>query len=167
MTWTLLPECWSSILEVWRVHSSPLTAPASSLSMPVSVLVYVLKCEMSGAENVQEELTFLSSPFLRNKERGRESRPAQNSYFFLPWAGHHCHEIPLCIPSSVSIVAHCDRHCSVYVPAKKIVSIGQIKMCLSGKDKKLTKNFVLICLTHIWSSRSVMGNVIYFFHIIL
>lgn len=73
--------------------------------------VCVLKYQISVAMGTQQQLIFcFHHPFRRNKERGRESSSAQNGHLFLSRACHHCHKIPLCLPSSVSSATLCSRY---------------------------------------------------------
>lgn len=98
-----------SVAGVLKLYFRDLENPLFPIDSTSQLLEHARKwvwkcvCEMTCQMSIQQKLIFLSSPFFRNKERGRESSSAQNGHLFLPWACHHCHEISLCIPSSVSI----------------------------------------------------------------
>lgn len=142
-TWTRWPECWSSTSDRWRALSSPSRARASCWS----TLVRLLLSEGHGsAEESLQRVRFIICFFfllfhpLRDKERGRESGTVQSCHLLLPWAHRHCHAIPLCFSSPVSVPI--GRHKAGY--ELELESFADSPGFILGNGKKHNKLVVVL-----------------------
>lgn len=94
----------------FRSLESPLVPMESTAQLLEHARTFVSctsKDHGSAEENLQRAC-FISSFYLsfhplRDKKRGRESGTAESGHLLLPRAHRHCHEIPLCFSSPVSV----------------------------------------------------------------
>lgn len=92
---------------------------------------------------------FFPSQPLRNKERGRESSTAQSSHLLLPRARRHCHAIPLCFSSPVSVwLCHHMAGCELFL------SFGGNPAFSLRKGKEHNESVVEMFLNMRWDSFS-------------